>query len=524
MPEIVVAKRSRAEKNAARRKRKRDAAAAAAAAAAAPATHDPAAVPAPQAASGSSTADRASRREGKHGVTMKKQRLAVSLDATGSPAPTAAAGAARGDIVPDGHRMQHAHVTGLQRSSGAAAAAPAAAAAAAAVAGGGEYQGHSSADGREGGSKAAATGACRGEGVVAAPGAAAPPSACKSESNGKNISSGDNAHNRKKKKQKKNNNKRSKNKAEGPQESLPSPSAPLPTPRAPREPTGVASSPSECRFRQGSSTVAPGGDSNGSGGTRKDEEARSLSKALERARKKHREEIGSGRPLVGWDVAAYAGFVFGELAAAVCGGQGEEEEEDGGAVAGAVDAVSAAAEEEHAGQVGNLDAAEAGCAACLSAWPRCASGHLKMAKILRARGLSHQALRSASKSGDQGEEVAQAAAERLSLLLCQEGRNKEAAKVLKRHGFRYRLSADVLRYPLSPHTKPPTAVEESGNGHNLARQSSSEARKDSKAPGEGGRRSDGKGGSGGDDASEFVAAVDGALPPGMLRHLQGVGG
>lgn len=39
---------------------------------------------------------------------------------------------------------------------------------------------------------------------------------------------------------------------------------------------------------------------------------------------------------------------------------------------------------------GNLDAAEAGCAACLAAWPACSSGHLKMAKILRARGLSQQ--------------------------------------------------------------------------------------------------------------------------------------
>lgn len=85
---------------------------------------------------------------------------------------------------------------------------------------------------------------------------------------------------------------------------------------------------------------------------------------------------------------------------------------------------------------------------------------------------------------------------------------------------RYRLSADVLRYPLPPQAKPPTAVEESGNGRNLARKSSPEARKDSKAPGERGRRSDGNGDSGGDDASEFVAAVDGALPPGMLRHLQ----
>ncbi|CAM9691891.1 unnamed protein product [Ectocarpus fasciculatus] len=557
MPEVAVAKRSRAEKNAARRKRKRDAAAAAAAAAAAPATHDPAAVPATASGSSSSTAhaDRASCREGKHDATTKKQRLAGSLDATGSPPPTAAAGAARGEILqPGGHRMQHdAHATGLQKSGAVAAVA----------AGGDGHQGRLSADGREGGSRAGDTRAGRGEGVLPAPGGAAPPPPCKFEPNSKNISGGDNAQKRKKK------NKRSKNKAKGPQGSPPPP--PVPTPR---EPAGVARSPSEGRSGQGSNTTAArgGDDKNGSGGTRKDEEARSLSRALESARKKHRQEIGSGRPLVGWDVAAYAGYVFGELAAsaAFCGGQGEQEEEDGGAVAGAVDAVSAVAEEEHAGQVsisqfealirkeaagfsarrwaasllklaleeeqeGRLGAAEAGCAACLAAWPRCASGHLKMAKILRARGVSHQraikdvefhlrqALGSASKpgGGDQGEEVAQAAAERLSLLLCQEGRNKEAAKVLKRHGFRYRLSTNVLRYPLPPQAKPPTAVEEPDNGHNLARESSPEARKGSKTPGEGsGRRSDGKGCGGGDDAAEFVAAVDGALPPGMLRHLQ----
>lgn len=35
---------------------------------------------------------------------------------------------------------------------------------------------------------------------------------------------------------------------------------------------------------------------------------------------------------------------------------------------------------------GDLAAAEAGCAACLAAWPGCAKGHLKMAQILRAAG------------------------------------------------------------------------------------------------------------------------------------------
>lgn len=48
------------------------------------------------------------------------------------------------------------------------------------------------------------------------------------------------------------------------------------------------------------------------------------------------------------------------------------------------------------------------------------------------------ALASASKpgTGPEGEEIARTAAERLALLLCQEGRNKEAAKILKRQGFR----------------------------------------------------------------------------------------
>ena len=49
-----------------------------------------------------------------------------------------------------------------------------------------------------------------------------------------------------------------------------------------------------------------------------------------------------------------------------------------------------------------------------------------------------QALGAASKpgAGEEEQDVAQAAAEGLSLLLCQEGRDKEAAKVLKRRGFR----------------------------------------------------------------------------------------
>lgn len=55
-----------------------------------------------------------------------------------------------------------------------------------------------------------------------------------------------------------------------------------------------------------------------------------------------------------------------------------------------------------------------------------------------------QALGAASKpgTGEEGQEVARTAAESLSLLLCQEGRDKEAAKVLKRQGFRYTPGMD----------------------------------------------------------------------------------
>lgn len=44
----------------------------------------------------------------------------------------------------------------------------------------------------------------------------------------------------------------------------------------------------------------------------------------------------------------------------------------------------------HYRRAGNLDAAEASCSACLAAWPAFAKGQLKMAQILRARGMSAQ--------------------------------------------------------------------------------------------------------------------------------------
>ena len=127
-----------------------------------------------------------------------------------------------------------------------------------------------------------------------------------------------------------------------------------------------------------------GGRDKGKETEQEEEEEARLSKILESARQKHRREVGKGRPLLGWDVAAFAGFVFEELAkppfpsrskdgghakgkgkvqaqekqvVALSGvgfglSGGEEQEVDGGeAVAAAVDAVTATAEKAHAGQV-----------------------------------------------------------------------------------------------------------------------------------------------------------------------------
>lgn len=111
---------------------------------------------------------------------------------------------------------------------------------------------------------------------------------------------------------------------------------------------------------QGSSASRGSGNS---GDNSKDEE-RLLCKVLESARSRHRQDIGKGRPLVGWDIAAHAGSVFGELAAAMSslskdgdrgggdGGEAEAEEESCAAVASAANAVATAADEEHSGQVG----------------------------------------------------------------------------------------------------------------------------------------------------------------------------
>lgn len=87
------------------------------------------------------------------------------------------------------------------------------------------------------------------------------------------------------------------------------------------------------------------------GGKKRREEEVRLAKVLEIVRRKHRAEIGKGRLLVGWDVAAFAAYAFGELVASASRAAGEEGDEEGEVVAAAVDAVTDMAEQDHGGQV-----------------------------------------------------------------------------------------------------------------------------------------------------------------------------
>lgn len=111
-------------------------------------------------------------------------------------------------------------------------------------------------------------------------------------------------------------------------------------------------------------------NSNNSGGNKKEQEAR-LSKCLEHARKRHRQEIGKGRPLIGWDISAFAQRAFADLAAMevvssfasvqsavvteeLLGTEAERlsgGEDDGEVVKIATEAVTSMAEEDYAGQV-----------------------------------------------------------------------------------------------------------------------------------------------------------------------------
>lgn len=117
---------------------------------------------------------------------------------------------------------------------------------------------------------------------------------------------------------------------------------------------GVAPSPSPL---SGGASGAPGRS-----GIAKKQERALLAKVLESARKKHREEHGKGRPLVGWDIAALAEFAFGELVelSARAGKEArragqeskvEGDEDTAEAVAAAAGAVADMAEAEHEGQV-----------------------------------------------------------------------------------------------------------------------------------------------------------------------------
>lgn len=110
------------------------------------------------------------------------------------------------------------------------------------------------------------------------------------------------------------------------------------------------------------------------------------------------------------------------------------------------------------------------------------------------------------------------AAERLALLLCQEGRDKEAAKILKNHGFRYRLSRRVLRYQLS-RAQPLSllAAQDASREQHTVKSSERSCLPSEDLAFE---AADGRGARMVEEASEFVVAVDSALPVVMLQHLQ----
>ena len=87
-------------------------------------------------------------------------------------------------------------------------------------------------------------------------------------------------------------------------------------------------------------------------------------------------------------------------------------------------------------------------------------------------------------------ESRRAAQSDLGVLLCQEGRDDEAAEVLTAMGFRYRLGKDVLRYPVQQEKKnQKKAAEATMEAHHA-----------------------------------YVRAFDGAMPERMLRHLRRVFG
>lgn len=121
------------------------------------------------------------------------------------------------------------------------------------------------------------------------------------------------------------------------------------------------------------------------------------------------------------------------------------------------------------------------------------------------------AARTAGRREEEEDDLARTATERLSLLLCQEGRDDEAAEMLKGHGFRYRLSSEVLRYPFPGTRAFVRAQQRSVVAEQGRREGSSTSADDGADPS----------GNGALEASSgYVAAFDKALPSEMLRHLQ----
>jgi hypothetical protein len=114
------------------------------------------------------------------------------------------------------------------------------------------------------------------------------------------------------------------------------------------------------------------------------------------------------------------------------------------------------------------------------------------------------------------DESGRAARSDLGMLLCQEGRDANAAGVLSSMGFRYRLARDVLRYPV---TDDNASNDSSGSG----RCSASAKCGDIGKKVAGGQRT-GVAGAAAPAVGEYVRAFDGAVPESMLRHLRAVFG
>lgn len=144
------------------------------------------------------------------------------------------------------------------------------------------------------------------------------------------------------------------------------------------------------------------------------------------------------------------------------------------------------------------------------------SAHVERARILRARADTAKVLKQAEhhlraalslaqKKAMTGElapeedDLAMSAKNILALLLLQSGRNGEGSRNLHEMGYKFRLSSEVLRYPLPG---APAPAPSSSNDKNSQSQLSASV----------------------PSSTKYLRAVDGVLPPTLLDHMQTVFG